>query len=194
MSEVTSHRFKTWRKISWRRHPWWPSGCWTSPSWTEVCNEKQVIQSPSCCNISPALAHSDDVSGLDVSEAGREMDRHVLVSLLEPVVLLDVVEIVASHYNRPVHLHLGDDSSQDSSADRNLNIFCTTQSFPLKTISPCQWRGTSCQCNSRFWPHWGSWSRGRGCRRTWTQMASVLPSCWGRWWAASGRPFRSDRP
>ena len=58
------------------------------------------------------------------------MDRHVLVSLLEPVVLLDVVEIVASHYNRPVHLHLGDDSCQDSSADRNLNIFRTTQSFP----------------------------------------------------------------
>ena len=49
------------------------------------------------------------------------MDRHVLVSLLEPVVLLDVVEIVASHHNGPVHLHLGDDSGQDTTADGNLN-------------------------------------------------------------------------
>ena len=71
-------------------------------------------------SFSPALSNSDDVSDSDVSEAGREMDRHALVSLLEPVVLLHVVEIVASHHNGPVHLHLGDDTSQDSSTDRDL--------------------------------------------------------------------------
>ena len=48
------------------------------------------------------------------------MDRHVLVSLLKPVVLLHVVEIVASHNDGPVHLHLGDDTGQDSPTDRNL--------------------------------------------------------------------------
>ena len=69
---------------------------------------------------SPALSDGDHVSNIDVSEAGREMDRHVLVSLLEPVVLLHVVEIVASHHNGPVHLHLGDDTGQDSSTDRDL--------------------------------------------------------------------------
>merc|ERR1719361_351911 len=68
----------------------------------------------------PALSNSDHISGLDISEAGREMDRHVLVSLLEPVVLLHVVEIVAPHDHGPVHLHLGDDPGQDSSTDRNL--------------------------------------------------------------------------
>merc|ERR550539_1708457 len=67
-----------------------------------------------------ALSDGDHVSNVDVSEAGREMDRHVPVSLLEPVVLLDVVEIVAPHNNGLVHLHLGDDSSQDSSTDGDL--------------------------------------------------------------------------
>ena len=72
--------------------------------------------------VSPALSDGDHVSNVDVSEAGREMDRHVPVSLLEPVVLLDVVEIVAPHNNGLVHLHLGDDTGQDSSTDRDLKI------------------------------------------------------------------------
>merc|ERR1719361_1544349 len=69
----------------------------------------------------PALSNSDDISELDISEAGREMDRHVLVSLLEPVVLLHVVEIVTPDNHGPVHLHLGDDSGQDPSTDRDLS-------------------------------------------------------------------------
>merc|ERR550532_262972 len=69
----------------------------------------------------PTLSDSDDISELDISEAGREMDRHVLVSLLEPVVLLHVVEIVTPDNHGPVHLHLGDDSGQDPSTDRNLS-------------------------------------------------------------------------
>ena len=70
--------------------------------------------------ISPALADSDNISGLDVSEAGREMDRHVPVSLLEPVVLLHVVEIVTPHDNGLVHLHLGDDAGKDATTDGHL--------------------------------------------------------------------------
>ena len=70
--------------------------------------------------VSPALSDGDNVSNIDVSEAGREMDRHVPVSLLEPVVLLHVVEIVTSHNDGPVHLHLGDDTGQDSPTDRDL--------------------------------------------------------------------------
>ena len=70
--------------------------------------------------VSPALSDGDNVSNIDVSEAGREMDRHVPVSLLEPVVLLHVVEIVTPHDNGPVHLHLGDHTSQNSSTDRDL--------------------------------------------------------------------------
>lgn len=35
------------------------------------------------------------------------MDRHVLVPLLKTVVLADVVQVVASDDNGPLHLHLG---------------------------------------------------------------------------------------
>jgi len=49
------------------------------------------------------------------------MHRHVLVPLLEPVVLLDVVKVVAPDDDSPVHLHLGDDSGQDTSTDGDLS-------------------------------------------------------------------------
>ena len=49
------------------------------------------------------------------------MNRHVLVSLLESVVLLDIMEIITSDNHGSVHLHLGDDSGQDTTTDGNLN-------------------------------------------------------------------------
>ncbi len=45
------------------------------------------------------------------------MDAHVLVPLLEPVVLLDVVQVVPPDDTGPVHLQLGDDSGQDAATD-----------------------------------------------------------------------------
>ena len=48
------------------------------------------------------------------------MHGHVLVPLLEPVVLLDVVKVIAPDDHGLVHLHLGDDSGQDAAADRHL--------------------------------------------------------------------------
>ncbi len=41
-----------------------------------------------------AFSDSDDISNPGVPEAGGEVDRHVLVPLLEPVVLLDVVKVI----------------------------------------------------------------------------------------------------
>ena len=41
-----------------------------------------------------AFSDSDGVSNLGVPEAGGEMHGHVLVSLLEPVVLLHVVQVI----------------------------------------------------------------------------------------------------
>lgn len=40
-------------------------------------------------------------------ETGREVDRHVLVPLLKTVVLADVVQVIASDHDGPLHLHLG---------------------------------------------------------------------------------------
>ena len=46
------------------------------------------------------------------------MDSHVLVPLLEPVVFLDVVEVIPADDDGPGHLHLGDGSGQDAATDR----------------------------------------------------------------------------
>ena len=48
------------------------------------------------------------------------MHGHVLVPLLEPVVLLDVVQVVPPDDARLVHLQLGDDTGQDPAADGHL--------------------------------------------------------------------------
>ena len=52
-----------------------------------------------------------------------EIKHYILTSLFSavfkysPVVLLDVVKVVAPDDDGPVHLHLGDDSGQDTSTD-----------------------------------------------------------------------------
>ena len=42
------------------------------------------------------------------------------MSLLEPIVLLDVVKVVTPHHDGSVHLHLGDDTGQDTATNGNL--------------------------------------------------------------------------
>ena len=61
----------------------------------------------------PALAHHDDVANLDVPEAGRKVNGHVLVALLEVVVLSDVVKVVSADDDGPLHLHFGHHARQD---------------------------------------------------------------------------------
>ncbi len=51
-----------------------------------------------------ALAHSDNVALIDAGEGGRAVGSQVLVSLLESVVLLDVVQVVSSHNDGSLHL------------------------------------------------------------------------------------------
>ena len=68
----------------------------------------------------PALSNCDNISELDVSEAWRKMNRHVFVPLLKSVIFLDVVEVISPHHDGSVHLHLGNDSSQDTSTDWDL--------------------------------------------------------------------------
>ncbi len=45
----------------------------------------------------PALADDGNVTRGNVSECGRQVARHVLVTLLETVVLLHVVQVVPVH-------------------------------------------------------------------------------------------------
>lgn len=48
------------------------------------------------------------------------MHGNILVALLEPVVLLDVMQVVPPDDDSPVHLHLGDDTRKDTTTDRHL--------------------------------------------------------------------------
>jgi hypothetical protein len=46
------------------------------------------------------------------------VNAHVLVSFLETVVFADKVQIIATNDNGALHLHLTNDSSENSSTDR----------------------------------------------------------------------------
>jgi len=48
------------------------------------------------------------------------MDRHVAMSLLKTVVLLDVMEVITSDDNGPLHLHLLNDTGEDATTDGNV--------------------------------------------------------------------------
>merc|ERR1719263_259569 len=61
-----------------------------------------------------ALRHGGDVTLLDI-KAWRAMDSDILVALLETVVLLDVVEVVATDNDGSLHLG-GDDHAPQHSA------------------------------------------------------------------------------
>ena len=57
-----------------------------------------------------ALADGDDIADSGTGEGRRQMRGHVVVSLLEPVVLLDVVQVVASDDDRPRHFASDDNT------------------------------------------------------------------------------------
>ena len=56
-----------------------------------------------------ALADGHDITGLD-TESGGAVDGHGLMALLEPVVLLDVMEVIASDNDRPRHFAIDDNT------------------------------------------------------------------------------------
>ena len=61
-----------------------------------------------------ALADGHDVTGGD-TESGGAVGRHGVMALLEPVVLLDVVEVIATDDNGPPHFG-GDDNTPNQSS------------------------------------------------------------------------------
>jgi len=67
-----------------------------------------------------ALANGHDIAELNVPEAGREVDSHVGVSSLESTVLLDKVKVITSDDDGSLHLHLSDNSGEDSATDRDV--------------------------------------------------------------------------
>ena len=73
-----------------------------------------------CLGEGSAFADNSDISWLNVSKAWRQVARHVLVTLLETVVLLHVMQVVPPDDNGPVHLELDDNSREDSTTDGHI--------------------------------------------------------------------------
>lgn len=48
------------------------------------------------------------------------MDRHVTMSLLKTVVLLDIVKVITADDDSPLHLHLLDNTSKNSTTNGNI--------------------------------------------------------------------------
>jgi len=65
----------------------------------------------------PALADGNHVALLEVKEAGRAVGRHVCVTLLETLILPDVVEVVPAKHHCALHLLGLHDSGQDTATD-----------------------------------------------------------------------------
>lgn len=53
-------------------------------------------------------------------EARAEMNRKVLVTFLKAIVLANVVQVIASDNNRPLHFHLQHYARQDSSTNAHV--------------------------------------------------------------------------
>lgn len=73
-----------------------------------------------CFTERSAFSDSYYITDFDVSEAGTEMDAHVTVAFLEPVILSDIMQIIPSYNDSPLHLHLLDNSCKNTSSDRNI--------------------------------------------------------------------------
>jgi hypothetical protein len=68
----------------------------------------------------PALANSNDITFLNTDEGGRQVGREVLVTLLETVVLSNVVEVISADNDGTLHLVGNDDTTEDATADGNV--------------------------------------------------------------------------
>ena len=67
-----------------------------------------------------ALSNSDNVSDLYIPETGRQVLRHVLVTLLKVIIFSDVTVIVPVEDNGPLHLHLRHNTRQDPTSDGDI--------------------------------------------------------------------------
>ena len=82
----------------------------------------------------------------NLPEAWTEMDRHVFVPLLEPVVFTNVMQVITTNNDGALHLHLEYDSRKDTTTDRHVSsegaflvdvstIDSLQRNSPIKTIS-----------------------------------------------------------
>ena len=64
-----------------------------------------------------ALSDGEDISDSDSLETWGKMGRKVVMSLLESVILLDVMEVISSEGNSTGHLSAKNDTFENSTSD-----------------------------------------------------------------------------
>ena len=67
-----------------------------------------------------ALSDGEDISDSNSLESWGKMGRKVVMSLLESVIFLDIMEVISSQDDSSSHLGGKDDTFTDSSSDRNV--------------------------------------------------------------------------
>ena len=72
-------------------------------------------------------------------ETWRQVCRQILVPLLKSVVLGDVVKVISPNDNRPLHLHGGYYSGQDTTSDAYISREWTLL-INVGTLSGLEWR------------------------------------------------------
>jgi hypothetical protein len=70
-----------------------------------------------CLGEGSALANGDDITNLGSAESRTAVGGEVVMSLLEPVVLLDVVEVISSQDDGSGHLGRKNDTLEDGATD-----------------------------------------------------------------------------
>ena len=80
--------------------------------------DSQYVESDSLGEGS-ALTNSNDITDSSSGESGGEMGGHVLVSLLESVVLLDVVKVISSENDGSGHFVGKYNTLEESASDGN---------------------------------------------------------------------------
>ena len=96
---------------------WWNNGRTRSEknelflniSLNSLCLNSEYIESH-CFGEGSALANSHDITFSNTGECRRTVNGEVSVSLLKPVVLLDVMQIVSSYNNSSLHLGCNNDT------------------------------------------------------------------------------------
>ena len=81
--------------------------------------DSEHVESHSLGNWS-ALADGHDITDSGSLESWRKMSRQVVMSLLESVVLLDVMQVISSKDNSSAHLVGENDTLEDSTSDGNV--------------------------------------------------------------------------
>ena len=92
--------------------------CLSNITFNSFLLDSQSVESDSLGDRS-ALTDGNDITNSSSGESRGKMSGHVLMSLLESVVLLNVVEVISSEDNSSAHLIGEDDTFEDSASDGN---------------------------------------------------------------------------